>query len=64
MFLEYLNNITDPETARGIVDDSIDFTIDSRIIALSTCIEGRRSERFVVFGILVEREGFFHPRLW
>jgi sortase B len=63
-FLGYLNNITNAQAVIGIADDTIGFTADSRIIALSTCVTGSPRERFVVHGILIEREGFYQPRPW
>lgn len=58
IFREFIDMIQNPTSNNKNVRESLDkeITIDDKIVVLSTCITGQKSNRYLVCGVLVKNE--------
>lgn len=56
VFKEYLNHSKNPVSLVANVSDKVEVTENHRIITLSTCMAGKRNNRYLVQGVLIKDE--------
>ena len=60
LYVGYLNSILESREMGRVVDDSVAFDKDSKVLTLSTCVANVPNQRFLVLRLLQHMRHFYH----
>lgn len=56
VFEEYINDVMNPHSSVHNVNSDVELNLDSKLLTLSTCLNGNNDGRFLVQGVLIKDE--------